>query len=62
MQGFPYGKMKNTKSCRELGRFCFLSFADIKSTTYEMARMAVIRKLVRLYSEHRVLERLRMLE
>lgn len=33
----------------------FLSFADIKSTTYEMARMAVIRKLVRLYSEHEFL-------
>lgn len=32
-----------------------LSFADIKSTTYELARMAVIRKLVRLYSEHEFL-------
>ena len=27
-----------------------LSFADIKATTYELARMALIRKLVRLYS------------
>ena len=27
-----------------------LSFADIKATTYESARMSIIRKLVRLYS------------
>ena len=27
-----------------------LSFADIKATTYETARRAVIRKLVKLYS------------
>ena len=28
-----------------------LSFADIKATTYEAARMGIIRKIVRLYSE-----------
>ena len=28
-----------------------LSFADIKATTYESARMAIIRKIIRVYSE-----------
>lgn len=28
-----------------------LSFADIKATTYESARRAIIRKLVRMYSQ-----------
>lgn len=44
---------KNEEMCKLQGTYpvIFLSFADIKATSYASARMAIIRKIVRLYSE-----------
>ena len=44
------GKRKDFVSCKGTYPVISLSFADIKATTYETARRAVIRKLVKLYS------------
>lgn len=44
---------ENAEMCKLQGTYpvIFLSFADIKATSYASARMAIIRKIVRLYSE-----------
>lgn len=44
---------KNERLCSLQGTYpvIALSFADIKATTYEAARMGIIRKIVKLYSE-----------
>ena len=39
----------------------FLSFADIKATTYQSARTAIIQKLVRLYSTYDFIKKDRLL-